>query len=50
MDSSQEGCRIFRIPGGNAAPLLQMKESILNQVPSSVDLLIVSALRFAILL
>lgn len=50
MDGSKKRRSFLCVPGSNAPPLFEMKESVFDQMPKLVEVLVVLALVFAIFL
>jgi len=49
MYCSQKGCRIFGVPRCNAAPLLQLKDGILDQAPKLIEVFVIHSLFLTVL-
>jgi len=49
MCRSQKGCGILGVPRGNAAPLLQLKDGIFDQMPKAVEMPVILSLHYPVL-
>ena len=49
MYGGQKGGGILGVPSGNAAPLLQMQESILDKMPEAIEICIILSLYLPVL-
>ena len=43
MDGGEEGGGVLGVPGGDAAPALEMQEGVLDEVPGLMEFLVVFA-------
>jgi len=48
LNGSDEGSRIFSIPSSDAAPPLEVKESVLDQVTQLIKVFVIPSLFFAV--
>ena len=50
LDCSQKRCRIFGVSCCNSTPLFQLEESVFNEMPKLVEILVIRSLFFSVLL
>ena len=49
MYCGQKGCRVLGVPRGNAAPLLQLQDGILDKMPKAIEIFVILTLHLAVL-